>query len=191
MKSPRDTSRRAFVAGCVCTGCAGVVMAAKPSSRNAKTLSSTKEEPSEGAPIKIKDLKNYDIAFCGIYCGACEGRLKGIGDSGRKCKCCTNPSMESQCAIFKCAREKDVANCGLCPDFEGCEKLIKHHEKPLYRQAARSTCTKIKAEGLDVVNVELKKRWSCPSCNKTFSWKTETQCPHCKKPIQPLSQKDL
>ncbi len=192
MKNQSNPSRRIFVAGCICAGCAGLAGAAKPSSRNAKALGPAGNDGAEAPSIRIKDLKNYDIAFCGIYCGACEGRLKGIGDTGRKCKCCTNPAMESKCAIFTCAREKDIANCGLCPEFEGCEKLTKHHEKPLYRQAARTTCKKIKAEGLEVVNAELKKRWTCPACNKIFAWKTtENKCPKCEKPIQPLSEKDV
>ena len=191
MKNQGNSTRRVFVSGCVCAGCAGLAGAAKPSSRNTKALNSSDDDKPMLASVNIKDLKNYDIAFCGIYCSACDGRLKGVGKTGNKCKCCTNPSMESKCAIFICARAKDVANCGLCSEFETCEKLIKHHEQPLYRQVARTTCKKIKATGLDSVNAELKKRWTCPACNKIFAWKSGAECPHCKKPIQPLSDKDV
>ncbi len=193
MKKQNNTNRREFVACCVCAaGCAGVAGAANSSNRNIKSL-----KPEDGEGAKLSDLnkssksKEYDIAYCGIYCGACKGRLEGLGKSGKKCKCCTNPSMESKCAVFNCARKKKVENCGLCPEFEDCEILKKHHEKPLYRQVARTTCSKIKSEGMDAVRTEQKKRWTCPSCGKMFAWQTEGNCPHCNKTVQILSEKDL
>ncbi|MDA3926966.1 MAG: DUF3795 domain-containing protein [Kiritimatiellae bacterium] len=186
------TNRRTFVACCVCASCAGVAGAAKPSSRNAKSLKpASGDGPVLSSLNSTKQGENYDIAFCGIYCGACDGKLNGLGKSGKKCKCCTNPAMKSKCAIFKCAKEKKVANCGLCPEFEGCEILKKHHEKPLYRQVARTTCKNIKADGMDVVSADFKKRWTCPSCGKLFAWQTKDKCPHCNKSVQVLSEKDL
>lgn len=192
MKNQDGTNRRAFVACCVCAGCAGVAGAAKPSGRNLQSL-----KPADGDGPKLSELnktskgKDYDMAYCGIYCGACQGKLEGVGKSGKKCKCCTNPAMESKCAVFNCAREKKVENCGLCPDFETCDKLKKHHEKPLYRQVARTTCKKIKADGMEAVCAEQKKRWTCPSCGKIFAWQTKEKCPHCNKPVNVLSEKDL
>jgi hypothetical protein len=193
MKRDDGTNRRTFVACCVCAGCAGVAGAAKPSSRNPQSL-----KPADGETPKLSGLsrssaagKNYDIAFCGIYCAACKGRLEGVGKTGKKCRCCTNPSMESKCAVFTCAREKRVENCGLCPDFETCEKLKKHHEKPLYRQVARATCKKIKADGMESVSAEQKKRWTCPSCGKLFAWQSKEKCPHCGKPVREMSEQDL
>jgi hypothetical protein len=125
MRESGATNRRTFVAGCVCAGCACVAGAAQPSDRN---MGSLKDAASEN-----KAKKTFDIAYCGIYCAACELHLKGKKD-GTKCKGCTHPSMTSKCAVFTCAKEKKVANCGVCDSFEFCEKLLKHHEKPLYRQ---------------------------------------------------------
>ncbi len=192
MKNQNETNRREFVACCVCASCAGVASAAKPSNRNLKAL-----KPVDGDDSPLSDLdqsamnKNYDIAYCGIYCASCKGRLEGIGKTGKKCKCCTNPAMKSKCAVFNCARKKKVANCGLCPEFETCEILKKHHEKPLYRQVARRTCEKIKADGMETTAAELKKRWTCPSCGKIFAWQTKGNCPCCNKPVAVLSEKDL
>ena len=179
---------------CVCASCAGVAGAAKPSSRNLTSL-----KPDSGNGLQMSDLnqpsenKEYDIAYCGIYCGACKGYLEGVGKTGKKCKCCTNPSMKSKCAIFNCARKKKVENCGLCPEFETCEILKQHHAKPkpLYRQVARTTCKKIKSDGMDVVRAEQKKRWICPHCGKLFAWQTEGNCPHCNKPVPVMSDNDL
>ncbi|MDA3926750.1 MAG: DUF3795 domain-containing protein [Kiritimatiellae bacterium] len=189
-----NANRREFVACCVCASCAGVAGAATPSSRNVKTL-----KPADGDELKLSDLnksaknKNYDIAYCGIYCASCKLYLEGNDKTGKKCKRCTNPSMTSKCAVFNCATEKKVANCGLCPEFETCEILKKHHDKPkpLYRQVARRTCEKIKENGMEVTAAELKKRWTCPHCGKMFAWQTKGNCPHCNKPVEVLSEKDL
>jgi len=165
--------------------------AAAPSARNTKSL---KEVGTQGEPGKmsraVNDAKNFDVAYCGIYCASCELHLKGNKD-GKKCKGCTHPSMTSKCAVFNCAKEKKVANCGLCESFETCEKLLKHHEKPLYRQVARRTCAKIKVNGMASVVAEQKIRWTCKSCGKMFPWNTKGTCPHCGKPVDVLSEKEV
>lgn len=191
MKYPKETNRRAFVAGCMCAVCAQRVCGAQPSSRNARSLKTADAGQQTAAPgAQVQQWKkNVEIAFCGIYCAACELHLKGNKD-GKKCKGCTHPSMESKCAIFLCAKEKKVANCGLCESFESCEKLIKHHEKPLYRQVARRTCAKVKTAGLAATAAELKTRWTCASCCTLFPWNTTGTCPQCGKQVAVLSEKD-
>ncbi len=181
-----EASRRRFVAGCMCAACAHGVSAAQPSARNARSL---KEDAPAQKPPASPGKKNVEIAFCGIYCAACELHLKGNKD-GKKCKGCTHPSMESKCAVFLCAKEKKVVTCGLCESFESCEKLIKHHEKPLYRQAARRTCARVQEAGLVATAAELKTRWTCAACNKLFPWNTTGACPHCGKQVAVLSEKD-
>lgn len=187
MHKRSETSRRAFAACCAYAGCAGLAWAAAPSSRNAKSL---KETASAGAgETKARAKKSFDIAYCGIFCTACELHLKGKKD-GKTCKGCTHPSMESKCAIFACAKEKKVANCGLCVSFETCEALKKHHERPLYRQVARRTCAAVKADGQEKVVAAQTARWTCASCGKLFPWNTAGACPHCGKAVSALSEKD-
>ncbi len=192
MGYPKESSRRGFVSGCMCVVCAHRVCGAQPSTRNVRSLTtdsdSAQRAPASGTPAS-RGKKTVEIAFCGIYCAACELHLKGNKD-GKKCKGCTHPSMESKCDVFLCAKEKKVANCGLCESFETCGKLIKHHEKPLYRQAARRTCSKIKEAGLAATAAELKTRWTCTSCGKLFAWNTTGICPHCGKQVAVLSEKD-
>jgi hypothetical protein len=192
MKKSAVTDRRSFVTGCLCVGCAGALEAATPSNRNAKPLKAAENEHTQGLSKLTPDKSDqYDIAYCGIYCAACKGRLEGVAKTGKKCKCCTNPAMKSKCAVFNCARAKKVANCGLCPDFESCEILKNHHAKALYRQVARTTCLKIRERGIEAVRAELHQRWSCPACGKIFAWQSKEKCPHCGNPIQELGEKDL
>ena len=188
MNGRQGTDRRSFMAGCLCAGCAGVLCAAEPSARNAKSLKEPAAPGLGGAPA-AGAKRSFDFAYCGIYCTSCELHLKG-NKNGKKCKGCTHPSMESKCAVFACAKEKKVANCGLCEQFETCEKLLKHHEKPLYRQVARKTCAKIKADGLEAVGAEQRARWTCKSCGKLYPWNTTGTCPHCGKAVEALSEKD-
>lgn len=187
MMAQGATGRRSFTTLCACAVCSGLARAAAPSSRNAKSL---KEAPAAGGgESQAGERKSFDIAYCGIYCAACELHLKGKKD-GKKCKGCTHPSMESKCLVFACAKEKKVANCGLCSDFETCETLKKHHEKPLYRQVARRTCASVKADGMEKVAAAQKARWTCAGCGKLYPWNTGGACPHCGKPVAALSEKD-
>ncbi len=189
MKQASRTSRRSFVACCACAGCAGLSGAATPSDRNSKSLKGGGAAEGDGQKPGAK--RAYDIAFCGIYCTACELHLKG-NKEGKKCKGCTHPSMESKCAVFNCAKEKKVANCGLCESFETCEKLQKHHdfEGRLYRKVARRTCTAVKKDGLEATAAAQKTRWTCKACGKLFPWNTKGTCPHCGKAVDVLSEKD-
>ena len=184
MHQTGQSGRRAFLWGCAGAGCACAARGATPSERNARPLQADKALPQ---PTGTR----YDIAFCGIYCAACALHLQGKQD-GKKCKGCTHPAMESKCGIFACAKERKVANCGLCPDFETCAKLRAHHEKPLYRQAARRTCTRVKEEGLNAASAHLKRRWTCPHCSRLYPWNTAETCPHCGKTVAGLSaEKDI
>lgn len=186
-----EMKRRDFMLGCACAGCAGVSLAATPSGRNSKSLKETGSAEIAGGGAKPIGKRTCDIAFCGIYCTACELHLKG-NKEGKKCKGCTHPSMESKCVVFNCAKEKNVANCGLCESFETCEKLRKHHafENRLYRKVARRTCATIKKDGMEAAVAEQKARWTCKACGKLFPWNTKGDCPHCGKPVEALSEKD-
>ena len=189
MQGHSEASRRTFVLCCACAGCARILGAAEPSSRNAKSLKEMAPDSGGVEGSKAGAKKSFDFAYCGIYCSACALHLTGNKD-GKKCKGCTHPSMTSKCLVFACAKEKKVANCGLCESFETCEKLKAHHEKPLYRQVARRTCAKIKQDGLEAVAAEQKTRWTCKACGKLFPWNTTGTCPHCGKAVEALSEKD-
>lgn len=186
-----SASRRSFVMCCAGVGCAGFSLAATPSDRHSKALKEAVPADSGGGAKPSAKQRTFDISFCGIYCTACELHLKG-NKEGKKCKGCTHPSMESKCVVFNCAKEKKVANCGLCESFETCEKLQKHHdfEGRLYRKVARRTCSKIKKDGMAAAIAEQKARWTCKACGKMFPWNTKGTCPHCGKSVDVLSEND-
>jgi len=172
-QSTLSTSRRSFISGCLCAGCAGFAASATAVETGTDTTG------------------NLDISCCGLYCSACKKYLKG-DDKGVKCLRCRHPQRVSSCVIRACAMEKKLENCGLCPEFDTCEKLKKHHEKPIHRQAGRKNCKTIKAEGYAKTADEQKKRWTCPTCRKTFWWNDGlAACPHCGRAVAPLSEKDI
>ncbi|MBR6427030.1 MAG: DUF3795 domain-containing protein [Clostridia bacterium] len=93
---------------------------------------------------------NYYIAYCGLDCEKCEARIATLKNDGAlkakvaeewselngveitpdmiNCDGCRmdgrkTPYCESMCPVRKCATEKGCAVCGLCPEFEKCEKV--------------------------------------------------------------------
>ena len=179
MGNRAETTRRGFVVCCACAGCVGLSRAAASpdGGGNAQGAAATAAK------------KVIDFAYCGIYCAACELHLKA-DQNGNTCPMCTHPAKTSSCVILACAREKKVANCGVCESFENCEKLKKHHENPLYRRVARRTCSEIRRDGLEKVSAQQKSRWTCPSCGKVVPWNNAGACPYCGKPVVALSEKD-
>lgn len=59
---------------------------------------------------EIKADKNL-IAYCGLYCGACESFLKD------KCKGCRENAKATWCMIRKCCMDKKYSSCAECKDF--------------------------------------------------------------------------
>lgn len=51
------------------------------------------------------------VAYCGLYCGACGGYLKG------RCPGCHESSKASWCKVRSCCREHDYATCAACAEF--------------------------------------------------------------------------
>jgi hypothetical protein len=207
MEKQDRTGRREFVACCVCACCAGVAGAANPPPK--KTLAprtgGAPNQPlrrpsgaSQGGAAPKKTLtpppggavKAFnDFGFCGMYCAACRTHLVG-GQDGKKCvRCVLN---KTGCAVYECAKAKKVVTCALCAEFMACEKLRKRHESgSLHRKAARKTCMRIRAVGLEKAAAEQKARWACKSCGGVFYWNEGTdRCPSCQKPVERLSAAD-
>lgn len=53
-------------------------------------------------------MGNSNVAYCGLYCGACRKWKKG------KCPGCYHNEKASWCEIRKCCRENDYATCADC-----------------------------------------------------------------------------
>jgi hypothetical protein len=60
------------------------------------------------------------IAFCGLYCGACQAYLK------EKCPGCAKNEKASWCKIRSCCGEKKIRSCADCNEFKNqsdCKKF--------------------------------------------------------------------
>lgn len=51
------------------------------------------------------------IAFCGLYCGACQRYMSG------KCPGCRENTKASWCGVRTCCQEHHYASCADCNDF--------------------------------------------------------------------------
>lgn len=52
------------------------------------------------------------VAYCGLYCGACNKYLKG------KCPGCHENEKASWCKVRSCCMENGFASCAECKDFD-------------------------------------------------------------------------
>ena len=67
----------------------------------------------------IADEKN--IAFCGLYCGACGAFTKG------KCSGCAGNEKATWCQIRTCCMEKGYRSCADCTDITDLRDCKKYH----------------------------------------------------------------
>lgn len=63
-------------------------------------------------------MENFNVAYCGLYCGACKSFKKG------KCLGCYGNEKATWCEIRKCCRKNDYSTCADCRivSFEECKK---------------------------------------------------------------------
>lgn len=68
------------------------------------------------------------IAFCGLACCVCS---ENEGCAGCRADGCKNKDW---CKSFRCGREKDIAGCWACPEFDTCDNFML--KKPKVRAFA-------------------------------------------------------
>ena len=89
------------------------------------------------------------IAYCGLYCGACNAYLKG------KCKGCIENTKASWCKIRKCCIEKSIKSCSDCNEFKevnNCKRfnnLISKMFKLIFKSNRRACIRMIQADGYE------------------------------------------
>jgi len=59
------------------------------------------------------------VAYCGLYCGTC-----GACKNGR-CKACKGEGGFASCPVRLCCKEKGIATCAECREFEDLRKCGK------------------------------------------------------------------
>ena len=59
------------------------------------------------------------VAYCGLYCGACRGHLRGA------CPGCQGNAKASWCKVRTCNMERRHASCAECADFPDVKECRK------------------------------------------------------------------
>ena len=63
--------------------------------------------------------KQENISICGIKCGICEHKLKGLCQG---CRATEGTPFWGVCELYQCSKSKDVKHCGQCENFP-CDTL--------------------------------------------------------------------
>ncbi len=88
------------------------------------------------------------IAYCGLYCGACKGYLKG------KCQGCPENEKAGWCKIRACCQKNQYSSCADCKEFSDpneCKMFNNFLSKifAFFFRSNRAACiTQIKEIGL-------------------------------------------
>ena len=180
-------TRREFVAGVACCGCATVA---------------GKLMGQEADNTKNENL----VTPCGLYCGACfayiatqennEQRLaSGFGSgSGSKprslesmrCDGCMGGgrvlSHVPKCAIKECAAAKSkTRRCSECEEFPCARITDFNNDGMLHHSEALSNLRQLHSKGIKDWSKQEMERWSCSKCQTKIAW-YDAECPTCKTP---------
>ncbi len=88
------------------------------------------------------------VAYCGLYCSACRGYLKG------KCPGCHDNAKATWCKVKSCCTENGYASCADCntnPDPAACNKFNSVLSKVIgiiLRSDRRACILQIKSAGI-------------------------------------------
>ena len=100
-------------------------------------------------------MEYHNVAYCGLYCGACKSQLKG------KCPRCYGNEKATWCEIRKCCNEHGYATCADCQlmRLKECKKYNNIFAKVIgfVSRTDRSKCIdRIKAIGVAEFAAEMK-----------------------------------
>jgi len=140
-----------------------------------------------------------ELAYCGIYCGACgifiatrEGTLDKLVEqtkipgqyqgctgcrSDRNNLCCMN------CSIKRCCLYKGIRSCSECDEFP-CSVLeaFDRDEYP-HHSGVIESLQLLSGSGPEKWLDQQRKRWSCPHCQTAFHW-YQDRCDSCGKEVR-------
>lgn len=112
--------------------------------------------------VANKDL----VAYCGLYCGACNKYLK------EKCPGCHKNEKASWCKVRLCAIQNNYSSCADCKmfsDIMGCGKFNNFFSKMfkvLFKSDRNACIQMIKSKGYDEFAKDM-------TTNKTMTLKTK------------------
>lgn len=90
-----------------------------------------------------------NVAYCGLYCGACKSFLNG------KCGGCQGNSKATWCKVRSCCAEKQISSCAECAEFSDpreCKKFNNFIAKLfgfVFKSDRPACIAQIKQVGLD------------------------------------------
>ena len=137
------------------------------------------------------------LGVCVLYCGACdhyraflpEGRhlleaARRQGQELEQCQGCRSTLLTpycAQCTLRKCAEDKGVLHCGLCPTYP-CDQLKAfQHDGLLHHIPVLDNLESLKKQEPERWLEGQAQRWQC-QCGRHFSW-YEEYCHHCGTPL--------
>ncbi len=143
------------------------------------------------------------VGRCGLYCGSCpiyrashdfdEKKVMELSFGTRctvgqiKCEGCGSEDrfvLGGKCAFRKCAAEKGLGSCGLCPEFP-CESLQGFWDSDrLVQGEAEKNARRIREVGVDRWLLEADARWRCRHCDSRIASDMKA-CRICKALINP------
>lgn len=132
------------------------------------------------------------FAACGLYCGACESYLRGVGAPPSQAEClgCWSlrkpPSYGPNCQVRACCRGRKIRTCGECPDFP-CPTIRKFFAGGARYELREKYLLEIRKSGLETWLAGQRKRWTCASCGTAFAY-GDHRCGKCGKPVLTAEQ---
>ena len=94
-------------------------------------------------------IDTKQIAYCGLYCGACHKFLKG------KCPGCHNNEKAGWCKVRKCCMQKKISSCADCDEYANAKECKMHNNffgkvfAVLFNSDRYACLDLIKAEGYE------------------------------------------
>lgn len=140
-------------------------------------------------------MKNDDIiAYCGLYCGACEMYLAtqsntlpalseklGIPQKLIACEGCKSDSLSifcKNCAIKKCNRLKEIETCADCNEFPCSVLNAFENDGHPHHKGVIDSLSLLSRNGHSTWLHKMKKKYTCSECGLALSWYDDI-CPDC------------
>jgi hypothetical protein len=147
--------------------------------------------------------KVNEIAFCGLFCGACKiyicnqnETLDKLSMSSKipidllKCQGCRsdiNSLYCRNCAMKKCCQKKGLFSCADCDEFPCSVLQAFESDQHLHHKRLIDILELLKQKGNEEWLMEQTNRWNCKNCGSACSW-YDTNCPNCDEKFDGLKQ---
>ena len=130
-------------------------------------------------------MKEFQLlGACGLYCGACDHYRAFLPESRyllehmiaddrdfEECHGCRSDILTtscSMCSIKKCAGERGILHCGLCPEYPCGQLKSFQHDGKIHHIVVLDNIENLKNRGSETWLAEQSRRWEC-KCGSQFS----------------------